>query len=166
MNQTCRAPATRRSAIAVCASVILPSLLLAGCAVGERSVGGGGSAGRAAPSSISRDAFVGSWGIASYHNVKDRARTERQAKDQCKQAYKVARGPNDGVMMHVADDAKLYELRLKSGSDGKNYLGFEAPAGDPQDREIISVTPSMVEMRFVDPDAHRRYGTFLFVRCS
>jgi len=69
-------------------------------------------------------------------------------------------------MMHVADDAKLYELKLKGGAGGKTYLGFEAPAGHPQDREILSAGDTMLTLRFVDADANRRYGTFVYVRCS
>ena len=53
-------------------------------------------------------------------------------------------------MMHVADDPKLYELRLKAGPGGKTYLGFEAPAGDPQDRELLSVKPKEIVARFVE----------------
>jgi hypothetical protein len=68
-------------------------------------------------------------------------------------------------MMHVADDPKLYELKLKGDGDGKTYLGFEAPPGDPQDRQILSFTDNLITLRFVDAEAHRRYGTFLFVRC-
>lgn len=150
---------------AALAAVVLASALLAGC--------GGGSSGApsvaapaAAPSQISRDALVGRWGIASFHTEKDRKRTEAQAKAQCGQPYVIAAGPHDGVMMHVADDPKLYELRLKAGPGGKNYLGFEAPAGDPQDREILSVSHNLLVTRFVDPDAHRRYGTFIFARCG
>lgn len=141
------------------------ALALAGC-VG----GGGGSVQTAAvviaPSHIDLNKVVGRWGIASFHVEKDRKRTEAQAKAGCSQPYVITKGPSDGVMMHVADDPKLYELRLKGGPGGKNYLGFEAPAGDPQDREILSVTDSMLVMRFVDPDAHRRYGTFIFARCG
>ena len=66
----------------------------------------------------------------------------------------------------VADDAKLYELRLKGDAAGKTYLGFEAPPGDPQDREILSSTDRLMTMRFVDPDSNRRYGTFVYVRCG
>jgi hypothetical protein len=69
-------------------------------------------------------------------------------------------------MMHVADDPKLYELRLKGTTAGKTYLGFEAPPGDPQDREILSSTDKIVTMRFIDADANRRYGTFVYVRCG
>jgi hypothetical protein len=108
---------------------------------------------------------IGRWGIASFHNEKDRKRTEGQAQAACNQPYVISKGPGDGVMMHVADDAKLYELRLKAGPGGRNFLGFEAPPGDLQDREILSATDSMLVMRFVDPDAHRRYGTFIYVRC-
>ncbi len=118
-----------------------------------------------APGHIGPEKLIGSWGIASFHNEKDRKRTEAQAKAGCSQPYVIAKGKEDGVMMHVADDPKLYELRLKAGSGGRAFLGFEAPPGDLQDREILSATDSMLVMRFVDPDAHRRYGTFIYVRC-
>lgn len=145
--------------------LLLP-LLLAGCGGGEGLSPSSGAASAPAPSNISRDALVGRWGIASYHTDKDRRRTEAEARAQCKQPYTIAKGPNDGVMMHVADDPKPYELRLKAGAGGKTYLGFEAPAGDPQDRELVAVTPKELVMRFVDADANRRYGTFIYSRCD
>jgi hypothetical protein len=145
--------------------LLLP-LLLAGCGGGEGLPPASGAASAPAPSNISRDALVGRWGIASYHTDKDRKRTEAEARAGCKQPYTIAKGPNDGVMMHVADDPKPYELRLKAGAGGKTYLGFEAPAGDPQDRELIAVTPKELVMRFVDADANRRYGTFIYARCG
>ena len=42
------------------------------------------------------------------------------------------------MMMHVADDAALHELRPK-GSHSKTYLGLEAPSGQVQGREILSI---------------------------
>jgi len=153
----------------VACSVALP-LLLAGCGGGENlpPVASGSAVGASAPApaNISRDALVGRWGVASFHTEKDRKRTEAEARGQCKQPYVIAKGPGDGVMMHVADDPKLYELRLKAGPGGKNYLGFEAPAGDPQDRELLSVKPKEIVTRFVDPDANARYGTFIYSRCG
>lgn len=154
---------TKRSGLLTGACVVGLPLLLAACSMGDSFAP---SKKAASPTGITRDAIVGSWGIASFHNDKDRKRTEAQAKAQCSQPYVITRGPHDGVMMHVADDPKLYELRLKASPDGRNYLGFEAPAGDPQDREVLSVSPNMLTFRFVDPDANRRYGTFVFVRCS
>lgn len=152
-----------RAGSAGLAAGLAMSLLLAGC-------GGGGSLSSrqaAAPAPhLSREALVGRWGIASFHEDKDRARTEAQARAQCSQPYVVNLGPTDGVMMHVADDPKLYELRLKASADGRTFIGFESPAGDPQDREILSATDSLLVLRFVDPDAHRRYGTFIFARCG
>ena len=120
----------------------------------------------AAPAAFSRERLIGRWGIASFHSDKDRKRTESEARAQCSLPYTIARGPTDGVMMHVADDPKLYELRLKGDAAGKTYLGFEAPPGDPQDREILSSTDRLMTMRFVDPDSNRRYGTFVYVRCG
>ena len=74
-----------------------------------------------APASIQRQQIVGRWGIASFHTDKDRRRTEAEARGQCSQPYTIAVGPTDGVMMHVADDPKLYELRLKGDSAGRTY---------------------------------------------
>src|SRR5436853_498773 len=39
------------------------------------------------PATIRPDEIVGKWGLASYQNPADRARTEAQAKAQCKQPY-------------------------------------------------------------------------------
>jgi hypothetical protein len=117
------------------------------------------------PTTLRSETMVGKWGMASYRQEKDRNRVEAQARDQCKLPYTITRGPTDGVMMHVADDAKLYELRLKGASNGKTYLGLEAPPGHPQDREIISMSNKRMVMRFSDPDADNRYGTFIYVRC-
>lgn len=152
---------------AAAACIVLLPVLLAGCRSSEDlSPAARVATSAPAPANVSADALVGRWGIASYHTDKDRKRTEAEAKGQCGQPYMITKGPNDGVMMHVADDPKLYELRLKSGPGGKTYLGFEAPAGDPQDRELISVAPKELVMRFVDPDANRRYGTFIYTRCG
>ena len=139
--------------------------ILGGCAgrsVTNVSLGAGPSA----PSAIPRERLIGKWGIASFHVEKDRKRTEGQARAQCSLPYSIIRGPTDGVMMHAADDPKLYELKLKGGPGGKTYLGFEAAAGDSQDREILTATDTMLTLRFVDPEVHRRYGTFVYVRCG
>jgi hypothetical protein len=114
---------------------------------------------------IPPDPLVGKWGLASYRDEKDRARTEKMARVQCKNPYVVAKGPTDGVMMHVADDPDEHELALKKGADGKTYLGFNAPPGDPADREVVELTPKLMVMKFVDPDSNARYGTFVYVRC-
>ena len=118
------------------------------------------------PTSIRSEALIGRWGVASFRQEKDRQRVAAQARAQCKLPYTIARGPTGGVMMHVADDSALYELRPKGGSDGKTYLGLEAPPGHVQDREILSISEREMVMRFVDPDANNRYGTFVYVRCA
>jgi hypothetical protein len=118
-----------------------------------------------APTRYSIDGFVGSWGVASYRDEKDRKRTEAMAKAHCKQPLVIARGPTDGVMMYVADDPKLYELTLKGSPDGKTYIGFNAPPGDISDREVVSMSANEFVLRFVDPDAATRYGTMVYVRC-
>lgn len=146
------------------AVAIVISLTVTGCTV--TSSEGPSSTAVEAPTAFARERLIGRWGVASFHTDKDRQRTEREARTQCSLPYTIAKGPTDGVMMHVADDPKLYELRLKGDASGRTYLGFEAPPGDPQDREILSASNNLMTMRFVDPDADRRYGTFVYVRCG
>jgi hypothetical protein len=118
------------------------------------------------PTPMRREQLVGRWGIASFREAKDRPRVEAQARAQCRLPYTIALGPTDGVMMHLADDSKLYELRLKGASNGKTYLGPESPPGDWQDREVVSLSAREIVLRFVDPEVDTRYGTFVYVRCS
>lgn len=120
----------------------------------------------ALPSPYPISKMVGQWGVASYREEKDRARTESMARSHCRNPYVIAKGPSDGVMMHVADDPKLYELTFKGARDGKVYLGFNAPPGDLQDREVISFTDNVVVLRFIEPEINNRYGTYVYVRCS
>lgn len=128
---------------------------------------------QAAPAQMARlpaaypvEKMVGRWGVASYSEDKDRARTEAMARAHCRNPYLIEKGKTDGVMMHVADDPKLYELTFKGAPNGKTYLGFNAPPGDAQDREVVSFSDNLVVLRFVDPEINARYGTYVYVRCG
>ena len=52
---------------------------------------------REMPASIRADDIVGRWGLASYQNPADRARTEKAAQGQCKQPYVIGAGASGGV---------------------------------------------------------------------
>ena len=118
------------------------------------------------PATIRPDEIVGKWGLASYQNPNDRARTEAAAKGQCKQPYVIGAGTNGGVIMHLADQATPQELRLKGSPSGKNYIGPPGPAGGEQDREIVSFDGRVLITRFIDKDAATRYGNMVYVRCA
>ena len=118
------------------------------------------------PASIRPDEIVGRWGLASYQNPNDRARTEKMAASQCKQPYVIGAGTSGGVIMHLADQATPQELRLKGSPGGKNYIGPAGPVGDPQDREIVSFDGRVLITRFIDKDAGTRYGNMVYVRCG
>jgi hypothetical protein len=118
------------------------------------------------PATIRPDEIVGKWGLASYQNPTDRARTEVQAKAQCKQPYVIGAGTSGGVVMHLADQATPEELRLKGSQGGKNYIGPSGPSGGEQDREIVSFDGRVLITRFVDKDAAVRYGNMVYVRCA
>ena len=118
------------------------------------------------PATIRADEIVGKWGLASYQNPNDRARTEKAAQAQCKQPYVIGAGTSGGVVMHLADQATPQELRLKGSQSGKNYIGPPGPAGGEQDREIVSFDGRVLITRFVDKDAATRYGNMVYVRCA
>ena len=118
------------------------------------------------PATIRPDEIVGRWGLASYQNPADRARTEAAAKGQCKQPYVIGAGSSGGVIMHLADQATPQELRLKGSPSGKNYIGPPGPAGGEQDREIVSFDGRVLITRFTDKDAATRYGNMVYVRCA
>jgi hypothetical protein len=118
------------------------------------------------PASIRAEEIVGRWGLASFQDPKDRARTEAAAKGQCKQPYVIGAGTHGGVIMHLADQATPQELDLKGSPSGKNYIGPPGPAGGEQDREILSFDGRVMITRFTDPDAATRYGNMVYVRCG
>ena len=118
------------------------------------------------PATIRADEIVGRWGLASFQNPNDRARTEKMARDQCKQPYVIGAGQSGGVVMHLADQATPQELRLKGSPSGKNYIGPAGPTPGEQDREIVSFDGRVLITRFIDKDAAVRYGNMVYVRCA
>ena len=118
------------------------------------------------PATIRSDELVGRWGLASYQNPNDRARTEAAARAQCKNPYVIGAGSHGGVIMHLADEATPQELRLKGSRSGKNYIGPEGPPAGNKDREIVSFDGNVLVTRFIDPDAATRYGNMVYVRCA
>jgi hypothetical protein len=142
------------------------ALFLSGCGGGMMGSDAPAAAPAAAASAVGADALVGSWGLASYQKPEDRSRTEKEAKAQCNKPYVVKRGPNGGVMMHLADQKEPQELVLKAGPGGKTYLG---PAGDPgggDDRLISAVDGKSFTANWIDPDNSARYGTMVYERCG
>ena len=110
--------------------------------------------------------IIGRWGYAAYHKPEDRARTETNARGQCKQPFVIGQGPNGGVMMYLADSAQLQELYLKGSQGGRNYVGPPGPAGGPQDREFVSSDGRSMVLRWMNPEVQTRYGTGVYVRCG
>jgi hypothetical protein len=118
------------------------------------------------PATIRGEELVGKWGLASFQNPADRARTEKQAAAQCKQPYVIGAGQSGGVVMHLADQATPQELRVKGSRSGKNYIGPAGPPGGELDREIVSFDGRVLITRFTDKDAATRYGNMVYVRCG
>ncbi len=115
---------------------------------------------------ISPDALVGKWGLAAYHRDSDRTRTIKEAMAQCNKPYVINKGPSGGLMMYLADNAQLQEVVLKSGPDGKTFLGPPGAAGTADDRVVLDVDPSSFTTIWVDPDNAARYGTMVYEHCG
>lgn len=135
------------------------------------ALGGCASTPPAAPAApalkVAADQLVGKWGLASYHNDADRARTEKAAGAQCNKPYVIGKGDAGGVMMHLADQPKAQELVVKGAADGATFIG---PAGDPAggqlDRQVVSFDNGVLVTQWVDPDSAARYGTMVYVLCA
>src|SRR3954465_11385719 len=98
--------------LAACGSYSLPSLSSSPSTAPEPGTG------PEMPASIRADEIVGRWGLASFQNPADRARTEAAARAQCKNPYVITAGSSGGVIMHLADQATPQELRLKGSPSG------------------------------------------------
>jgi len=118
------------------------------------------------PAKVRASEIVGRWGYAAYHKPEDRARTEANARGQCKQPFVIGQGPSGGVMMYLADSAQLQELRLKGSTSGRDFIGPAGQTPGQQDREILSFDGRVMVLKFVDPEIDGRYGTGIFVRCA
>jgi hypothetical protein len=148
-------------------AIVIAASALAACTTAQNpQVGAPAPPQPELPSKVRASEIVGRWGYAAFHKPEDRARTESNAKGQCKQPFVIGQGTNGGVMMYLADSNQLQELRLKGSTGGRDYIG---PAGDtpgPQDREILSFDGRVMLLKFVDPEIDGRYGTGIFVRCA
>ena len=118
------------------------------------------------PATIRVAEVIGRWGYAAFHKPEDRTRTEAAARSQCNHPFVIGQGPTGGVMMYLADQSELKELRVKGGPGGKNYIGLAGQTPGPQDREITSFDGRVMVMVFVDPEISGRYGTGIYVRCA
>jgi hypothetical protein len=147
-------------------AVALSALSLAACATSGPQVEAPAPPQPEMPSKVRASEIVGRWGYAAYHKPEDRARTEANAKGQCKQPFVIGQGTNGGVMMYLADSSQLQELRLKGSPGGHDYIGPAGQTPGPQDREIVSFDGRVMLLTFVDPEIDGRYGTGVFVRCA
>lgn len=139
-------------------------LAISGCASVTEKVAP--SMAPATPSvSITTEDLVGNWGLGSFRQEADLPRTINEARRYCSNPYVITRGPNNGVMMYLADQSTPSELVLKN-SGGRVYIGPPGPAGTPKDRQITSFQDGVIVAPWVDPSVTARYGTMVFVRCG
>jgi len=108
----------------------------------------------------------GKYGLASYRDEKDRARTEAEARRACGNPYIIAAGSQGGVLMHLPDQAQPTEVFIKMTPDGRAVIGPKGAIGLPQDRVVLYFQGGILITDWVDPGVKERYGTMLLVRCA
>jgi len=118
--------------LGACGSMSLPSFSSGPSAPAEAS----GSAGHCRRP-IRADEIAGRWGLASYQNPNDRARTEKAAQGQCKQPYVITVGPTGGVVMHLADQANAAGTAVE-GQPERQELHRARPDRSPASRTAKS----------------------------
>ena len=118
------------------------------------------------PVAVDVAALPGRWGLASYRDEKDRARTEAEAKRACGNPYVIASGGQGGVLMHLPDQAQATEVFIKTSPDGRSFIGPRGAPGMIQDRVVMYFQGGVLITEWLDPSARERYGTMLFVRCA
>jgi hypothetical protein len=158
----------RNASLLGLASAALLGAALAGCMSGgeQASPPAGATAPAVAPVSVTAEELIGNWGLASYREEADIARTEEAARAACGNPYVIGRGASGGVVMHLADQAEPTELALRQIS-GRTFIGPpNEPAGGPRDREITSFRGDVFETKWTDPSVAERYGVMIFARCG
>jgi hypothetical protein len=119
------------------------------------------------PPSVHAEEIVGNWGFTSYHNEKDRARTQAAAKGQCSTPYTIeASASGSGVMMLGHDNSQKQEMLLKGSTEGKTYVGPGPEPHGSDDREVVSFDGKVLILKWVDPEVASRYGNMVLVRCE
>lgn len=113
---------------------------------------------------MTSDELVGKWGLGSFRQEADLARTTEEARRFCNNPYIITKGPTGGVMMYLADQSQPSELVIKTSS-GRVYIGPAGPAGTIKDRQVTSFQDGVLVAAWVDPTVATRYGTMVFVRC-
>ncbi len=139
--------------------------VLSGC-TSERSLDSAAMA-PAAPAvpMFTADELVGKWGLGSFRNEADLARTTAEARRYCSNPYIISKGPTGGVMMYLADQTQPSEVFIKNAG-GRIYIGPPGPAGVIKDRQVTSFQNGVLVAAWVDPTVTARYGTMVFVRCD
>jgi hypothetical protein len=115
---------------------------------------------------VSADALVGRWGLGSFHEDADRARTEIQARSQCHQPYVIGKGSSGGVTMHLADSAAAKEVFLSGDPNGRTFIGPSGATPEQSDLQILSFDRKVMVARWIDAEVAARYGTMIYVRCG
>ncbi|MCP4381805.1 MAG: hypothetical protein GY798_10410 [Hyphomicrobiales bacterium] len=120
----------------------------------------------APPVQVASAELPGNWGLASYHQDKDRDRTISAAKAACGNPYKITQGPNGGIMMYLADQKAPSEVFVKQTPDGRSFIGPRGAPGAPQDRVVTYYQNNTLVTVWLDQNVQKRYGTMVFVRCA
>jgi hypothetical protein len=73
------------------------------------------------PAKVRPSEVIGRWGYAAYHKPEDRARTEANARGQCKQPFVIAKVPVAASAMYLADSTSSRSFASRVAARGRDY---------------------------------------------
>ena len=165
MVHAIKARGSRRARLNVSFAAILGAAAALAACTSENAIESAAVPAAPAVPMITSDQLVGKWGLGSFRNEADLARTANEARRYCSNPYVITKGPNGGVMMYLADQTQPSEVFVKSAG-GRIYIGPPGPAGTVKDRQVTSFQNGVMVAAWVDPTVTARYGTMVFVRCD
>jgi hypothetical protein len=110
--------------------------------------------------------FVGRWGQVSFNSTEDLPKMRKIAREYCNLPVTISLKSPTTFGMYVTTESKEVEVYEQNGS---LYVIPVEQLGDGLirgARELHVLDESAFTLRYLEEEAHRRYGPNLFVRCG
>lgn len=105
--------------------------------------------------------LVGRWGVASYFAAAQKEEITGRARSACSQPYVIGRGKAGGAVMFEAFQGKPVEVVVRG-----RQIGALVDPQDKTNKDVVSWSGRVLELRYREPEAATKYGTMVFVRCG
>lgn len=119
-----------------------------------------------ASAAIPASFFAGRWGQVSFNTADDLPKMTKVAREYCNLPVTITQNSPSTFMMYVTTELKEVQVFEQSGSL------YVIPTTQMSDglirgaRELRVIDNNTFTLRYLEDEAHRRYGPNVFARCS